>query len=293
MFKTILALLSGTESDASVLSASLRIASPANGHIECLRVCPDAASVIAKTTYFDLGVPTILADSAAAVEQEATSRTAAARAHFDKFCQHENIRIANEPHGGSTVSVSWHEEAGDEFSRLTALARYHDVVVLPGGNNRVGGLPSEAAGEVIMGSGRAVLLAPEGEGKGPFNRIAIAWKDTAEAARAITAAMPLLESARDVHVLSICEADKQAAACIDTSDALVRYLRWHGLLAHTQMLVPEGRTPADAVLDGAKRAGADLLVMGAYGHTRIREFIFGGFTERVLKGVDLPVLLSH
>ena len=293
MFKSILSLLSGTDKDQSVLSTSLRIAAGVNGHIECLRVRPDAASVIAKTTYFDTGVPAILGDAVAALEQEAAGRTEAARANFDRFCQKENIRIANEPSGRSTVSISWREEAGDEFARLTALARYHDVVVLPRGHDRTGGLLVENAGEVIMGSGRAVLLASEKEVKGPFDRIAIAWKDAAEAARAVSAAMPLLEAAHQIDVLSVCEEDKHAAVCVNTSDALVRYLCWHGLLAHAHFLVEEGRTPADAVLDEAKHAGADLLVMGAYGRSRMREFIFGGFTERVLKGVDLPVLLFH
>ncbi len=293
MFKTILASLSGNDSDVSVLSTSLRIASGANGHIECLRVRPDPAELIAESAQLVMGAPMILADTIATVEREAASRTAAARANFDRFCRRENISIADEPPGTGTVTVSWREETGDEFDQLTALARCHDIVVLPGGRDRVGGLPAEAAGGVIMGGGRAVLLAPDGLAKGPFNRIAIAWKDTAEAARAVRAAMPLLEIARQIDVLSICEADKHAPECVNTCDALVRYLRWHGLSANTRLLVPEGRTPADAVLDETKRSGADLLVMGAYGHSRMREFIFGGFTERVLKGVELPVLLSH
>jgi hypothetical protein len=183
-----------------------------------------------------------------------------------------------------------HEEAGEEFDLLTAIARYHDIVVLPGGHNRIGGLPSEAVGEVIMGSGRAV---PEEEGKGPFNRIAIAWKDTAEAARAVTAAMPLLESAHQIEVLSVCGADKHAAECVNTSNVLVRYLRWHGLLARTQFLVPEGRTPADAALDQAKHAAADLLIMVLMGTAECVNSIFGGFTEHILKGVELPVLFFH
>lgn len=291
MFKTILASLSGNDSDISVLSTSLRIAAGANGHIECLRVRPDPTDLIAESAQLVMGAPMLLADTIAAVEREATIRTASARANFDKFCRREDISIANEPPGTGTVTASWREETGDEFDQLTALARYHDIVVLPGGRDR--GLPPEAAGGVIMGGGRAVLLAPDGLTKGPFNRIAIAWKDTAEAARAVSAAMPLLEAARQIDVLSICEADKHAPACVNTSDALVRYLRWHGLLAQTRLLVPEGRTAADAVLDETKHIGADLLVMGAYGHSRLREFVFGGFTERVLKGVELPVLLSH
>lgn len=293
MFKTILALLSGNDSDMSVLSMSLRVVSGANGHIECLRVRPDPRDLIAESAQLVMGAPMILADTIAVVEREATSRTTAARANFDKFCHRENIGIANEPSGTGAVTAAWREETGDEFDHLTALARYHDIVVISGARDRIDGLPVEAAGGVIMGGGRAVLLAPGESSKGPFNRIAIAWKDTAEAARAVSAAMPLLEAAHQIDVLTVCEADERAAEYCKKSNDLVRYLRWHGLRAHTQFMVPEGRTPADAVFDQAKHAGAELLVMGAYGHSRMREFIFGGFTERVLKGVDLPVLLIH
>jgi hypothetical protein len=293
MFKTILAPLSGTDSDASVLSTSLRIASGANGHIECLHLRRDATGLLVEGAQIGMETPLLMADAVTAFEQEATRRTASARANFDKFCQQENIGIASEPSSGNTVTVSWREESGDEFNRLTELARCHDVVVLPGDHNRIGGLPAKVAGDVIMGGGRPVLLAPEVEAKGPFNRIAIAWNDTAEAARAMTAAMPLLECAHQIDVLSVCEVDKHAGECVNMSDTLVRYLRWHGCFAHTRFLVSEGRTPAEAALDETKHTGADLLVMGAYGHSRMHEFIFGGFTARILKGVDLPVLLFH
>jgi len=138
-----------------------------------------------------------------------------------------------------------------------------------------------------------VLLAPQTMSRGGFNRIAIAWKDTPEAARALTAAMPLLEKGREMHVCSANESGSPGTEGIDSSDRIVRCLRWHGLNVHGHFVSPADRTPADAVLRGAQEVSASLLVMGAYGHSRVREFVFGGFTRRVLHGAELPVLLFH
>ena len=293
MLKTVLALLSGSDCDKSVLSASLRVAGTDNGHIECLRLMPDPADVIAQVAQVDMGSWGVSSETFAVIEQEARRRTEVARANFDAFRQQHDLQLLNDPPSGSAVTVSWREEVGDEFDRVNTHARYHDVVVLAGGHDSNGRLPEEALGGIIIGSGRPVLMAPAGEVNRPFNRIAIAWKETAEAARAITAAMPLLQNARQIDVLSVCEENKGAGACINTSDALTRYFRWHGLNASGKFLVPEGRAPADAALEHAQRFDADLLVMGAYGHSRVREFIFGGFTQRVLRGAELPILLFH
>ena len=105
--------------------------------------------------------------------------------------------------------------------------------------------------------------------------------------------MPLLQKARRIDVFSANESDKGATGCVDCSDSIVRYLRWHGLTAMGHFVIPAGRTAAEAVLESARDTEADLLVMGGYGHSRVREFIFGGFTQRILKGAELPVLLFH
>ncbi len=293
MFKTVLAVLSGTDCDRPVLSTGFRTVVGRNGHIECLRLMPDPADLIAQAAQVEMGSMMLLSDTITAIEQEAKNRTEQARTNFTAFCQSENIQTQDNPNETSSVTAAFREEVGDEYDRVMDHARTHDLVILAGGNDRPGRLPEEALGGIIIGSGRPVLLAPADETKAPFRRVAIAWKDAAEAARAVTAAMPILENASRIDVYSVCEQDKRAGECVKTSDALVNCLRWHGLNATSNLLVPEGRPAADAVLDGAQHAGADLLVMGGYGHSRLREFVFGGFTQRILKGASLPVLLFH
>jgi nucleotide-binding universal stress UspA family protein len=117
--------------------------------------------------------------------------------------------------------------------------------------------------------------------------IAIAWKPTPQAARAIAAAMPFLKRATDITVLTVEE-----AAASEGFNRLTRYLSWHGCRASAEILRVEGGDAVGTLLSAAEeRAG--LLVMGGYGHSRLREWIFGGFTERVLADAPLPVLMAH
>jgi nucleotide-binding universal stress UspA family protein len=166
--------------------------------------------------------------------------------------------------------------------------------VLAGGPNSRGRLSGAALGAIILGSGRPVLLAPDAETGGPIKTIAFAWKDTAEAARSLTAAMPLLNLATRVH-LFCAEEGKQTTRPdrIASYENIIRYLRWHGFKADGHFVTVGIRTAAEAVLDGARSVEADLLVMGAYGRARLRELIFGGFTQEILNGTDFPVFLFH
>jgi nucleotide-binding universal stress UspA family protein len=293
MFRTVLVPLSGTDCDLSVLAASLRVFAGGTGHIACLRLTPDPAEIIAQSAQVDMGSWMIVSDTVTALAQDAKTRDAAARATLADFCAREQIPTAEDPPGPASTSVSWREDVGDEFDRITSHGRYHDLVVLAGGEERPGRLPAEALGGIIIGSGRPVLLAPPVPGFGSFNHIAIAWKNTSDAARAMTAAMPLLARARRIDVFSANESDSQTAEASADAEHVVRQLRWHGLDAAAHLLTPAGKTPAETVLQKAREARADLIVMGAYGHSRVREFVFGGFTERILKGADLPVLLFH
>lgn len=293
MFRTVLAPLSGTDCDHSVLGASLRLFAGGTGHIACLRLTPDPAELIAECAQVDMGSWMIVSDTVTALEQEAKQRTSTAKVTLADFCAREQIPTVDDPPGPGGASVSWQEDVGDEFDRITSHARYHDMVVLAGGEDRPGRLPTEALGGIIIGSGRPVLLVPPVPVPKPFDNIAIAWKNRSEAARAMTAAMPLIERARRIDVFSASEPGARTAEASGDADRVVRQLRWYGLNASAHLLVPTEKTAADAVLQKAKEAKADLIVMGAYGHSRVREFIFGGFTERILKGVDLPVLLFH
>jgi nucleotide-binding universal stress UspA family protein len=296
MFKTVLAHLTGSDGDQSVLATALSLVRPFGGHIECLRIVPDPAALIAQAMPFDtaMGMTSLLADMLDTIEQQSRDRTKRARASMTEFCKTADLPYADTPPGPGGVSVSWQDDkAADEWDRITEAARFYDVVVLSGGRERAGRPPAELLGNVVIGSGRPVVLAPEKPRQTPIKTIAIAWKDSAEAARALTASMPLLAKAERIEVLSANESDSQVTQCLDCSENVLGQLRWHGLNVNGHFVIPAGRSIPNAILETAAGLNADLLVMGGYGHSRLREFVFGGFTQRILEGVDLPVFLFH
>jgi len=141
---------------------------------------------------------------------------------------------------------------------------------------------------VLLESGRPLVIPAISAMPASFERIAIAWKPTSQAARAVAAALPLLVRAKEVVVVSV---EEQEAAHHE-ADRLVRNLAWHGIRATTAPLKP-GPGGAGATLLATARDRADLLVMGGYGHSRLREWVFGGFTQLVLADAPLPVLIAH
>jgi len=133
-----------------------------------------------------------------------------------------------------------------------------------------------------------VIVVPAEAGKGFGSKVAVAWDGSREAALAATAALPLLQAADEVVVITARESDDMVEP-----STLARYLAGHGIEARTWGYVPAGESIAEGLLDQAGRAGSDCLVMGAYGHSRLRERILGGATEGVLQRAKIAVLMMH
>lgn len=293
MIKTILAHLSGTDCDNAVLTASLKLAHIHLGHVSCLRVVPDPAALAMEAASIDMGTAFVLGEALTALEKQSRNDTANARSTFERFCREQSIQISHAPGEQKVITAQWREQIGDAVDRLIEEGRYHDVVVLAGGKQRSGRMVTEDLGKIILGCGRPVLLTPEQPSSRPFKTIAVAWNNSAEAARAMTAAMPLLKQAREVSVLVAAELEGKAKEYMAGADSIVQQLRWHGISAHSQLVATVGTSASNALLDATRDFDADLLVMGAYGHSRLRELVFGGFTRTILGGVALPVLLFH
>jgi nucleotide-binding universal stress UspA family protein len=121
--------------------------------------------------------------------------------------------------------------------------------------------------------------------------VVIAWKEGPEAARAVAAALPILAHARHVTIVSVSEngsdEDKGSAKCLAT------YLRWHGIQAQAEMSKSPSISISKKLEEIALGLDADLLIMGAYGHSRMREFVFGGVTRDLLSACAVPVLMTH
>jgi nucleotide-binding universal stress UspA family protein len=146
-------------------------------------------------------------------------------------------------------------------------------------------------GDLVIESGRPVLVPPPNATPLHARQVVLAWKDTREARRALSDAMPFFEKAEEVLVLEVCHADDEADAKIRTDDVVAALAR-HGITAQGRVVVHE---PADAhqILRQASIFGADLIVAGGYGHSRLGERVFGGVTRDLLEHADRYVLLSH
>jgi nucleotide-binding universal stress UspA family protein len=188
------------------------------------------------------------------------------------------------------VSFAVREVKGDAIDETIAAAPYADLVVMGRADDEstVGDIAS-----VLAGSGRPVLVAPSPPPENLAPTIAIAWKARPEAARAMGAAMPLLAKAERIVVLTAGEDSDGPRSILESAERVADHLRWHGLTVETRLVAPGRHTASRSVIDTAHELGADLLVMGGYGHSRLREFVLGGFTRDVLKSCALPVFLSH
>jgi nucleotide-binding universal stress UspA family protein len=288
MIKTILVHLLGDGQDEFALKAAYELARPFGAHIEALhlrrglgaaawRAPPDAVLGAALTGG--------LAEQLGEVDE---THARSARTAFDDLCSRENLMLADTP-GPDAVSAEWSDLRGG-LDRLLDRARFNDMLL----TRRSPGAPDgadEDIGRLIMECSRPVLVVPDGGGPvSLLGTIAVAWKDTDESARALSAALPMLQKAN--RVVLLCAAD-QSEAAPDASDAL-RLLAWHGIGAEARSVLLEvGQSPARAVLDAAVGAGAGLLVLGGYGHPRVLEWMLGGFTQDVLDDARISVLIVH
>lgn len=168
-------------------------------------------------------------------------------------------------------------------------ARYFDIVLI--GWEAANEGTHTLAEDVIFGSGRPAILLPELVKPSAFEHVAIAWDGSRSAARAVADATPLLRRASKISVLTV-SGDK-ALPESDPGERLAKGLRERGLPAEAQAVQRGKRAIATAIQEEAIQRDANLLVMGGFGHTRVRDFILGGATDGILRDLRLPSLISH
>jgi nucleotide-binding universal stress UspA family protein len=173
--------------------------------------------------------------------------------------------------------------------RAAAHARYYDLALAGWETgNPTSRMTAEA---LIFGAGRPVLILPELAARQSFASVAIAWDGTRTAARAVADALPFLERASRVAVLTVV--GEKALAEDDIGTRLAAGLSERGFAAEALTIDAEDVPVAVTLQERAIAVGADLLVMGGYGHSRLRDFVLGGATQGALDDLRLPVLMSH
>ena len=289
MIKSILVPVSGNETDMACFAAALPLALAFAAHIDALHVRVDPLE-IAMTMSTEGAGGVLLQGIIDDLTRDADANEAKARSRFAELCSKAAVPLGTTPPTASTKpSAEWHVETGQEARWMAAYGVTADLVVAPRGVAGQDAIARSTLEALLLETGRPLLIP----GSAPASpklaeRVAVAWKPTPQASRAVACAMPLLTRAKEVVVLTVEEEEGRR----DDADRLVAYFGWHGIAATIERQAPGPHGAAETMLAGAA-ARAELLVMGGYGHTRLREWVFGGFTQRVLNEASLPVLIAH
>lgn len=193
------------------------------------------------------------------------------------------------------VRGEWRIVEGMLREEVALHARYADLVIIGQDDSDTSepGAPG-LVGDVLFGAGRPVLVVPyAGRFATVGRRVIVGWNASREAARAVNDALPLISAAQTVCVLAANPAKGIAGHGAEPGADIALHLARHGVSVTVEHRVAPDVPDADLLLNHASDISADLLVVGAYGHSRLREFVLGGVTRRLLREMTLPVLMSH
>ena len=220
------------------------------------------------------------------IESQRAEAEKAAKAAIARF--EETARSA----GVAAQARSLEAAAAEAPGTLTDIARRFDLCVLGQPQPDDMTLGSQFIEAVLFGSGRPILIVPYIQ-TAPLklDRVMVGWDGSRSAARAVGDAMPLLAKAKTAEIVMV---SAEAAKSDELPGAdIAHHLARHGTKVEVERIASSDIDPANAILSRAADTSADLLVMGGYGHSRMREFILGGVTRAILASMTVPTFMSH
>jgi nucleotide-binding universal stress UspA family protein len=284
--RTILVGASGGTATGGAVELACRLAKRFGAYLEGYHVKIDPNDLVVAAAAAGVGMP---ADAGLidTMVTDAESLSADTKAAFLKTTARYDLAERGEQPPTASCA-GWRDQVGPATGLIAARARFFDLVVLGRSDRVVDDVGSDVIEGTLMESGRPVLLAPETPPAIFGETIVIGWDGSARSVHAVAAAMPLLREAKRIVVVTV--GDKPDA----DAPALGEHLRCHGLACEIEAVAHiAGVDAGEQLLSSARDAGADLLVMGAFGHAPWREALFGGATRTVVDSSLLPVLLTH
>lgn len=278
-YKTILVYMNSASRADAVLGAALRLAARSEAHVIGLHVIPQVTVPAV--------VPFEVTGEIMDVQRKALEEQAAKIAGI--FA--EMTRLHQPPCEWRLVRASHYDVA----SIVDDHGRAADLIVAP--QSDPDGdiyLPADVTEDLLMESGRPIVVVPKrGEVKQIGETVMLAWNNSREAARATFDAMPILKAAKAVKLLTVDpRRDRKGDPDLPAAEIATSLAR-HGVKSETVVSVTGGLNVVDGLITQIDNHGADLLVMGGYGHSRLREVVFGGATRDMLEKMTVPVLISH
>jgi nucleotide-binding universal stress UspA family protein len=279
LFKDLLIVTDLGRSAGPRIDLAARLANDFEAHLTGLYVSSPPAiplSVVAQ-------LPVEVIELQSRAGREAAER---ARALFEE-------RVAA---SGFALTTEWRDATGDVAEMASVHTRYADLVVI--GQNDPDGVALGAAPDLperlILGAGRPAVVVPyAGRFETAGQHVLVAWNATREATRAVNDALPLLERAARVTVLSVNPRSGPGAHGAVPGADIALHLARHGVRAEVASVTTDELGVDDMLLSQAADRGADLIVMGAYGHSRFGELVLGGATRHILRQITVPVFMSH
>ena len=285
--RKLLLPLTGTAAGEAALATALQIARIWNAHVLALHVRVDSRDVAPLAGEGLSGA--MIEEMMTATERESSDRAHAVRTLFEQFVARHDVTVGEPRPGAASATASFAAVIGREDDLVAQQARLADLTVVPHPEAGEDVSSSDALHAVLFNSGRPVLLAPQTAPATVGTRICVAWNGTAKSASAVSAVLPWLKRAEAVRILSGDGYQRRGPAAPE----LAAYLALHEVEADMVTFQPSGGVVGAGLLAAAQDFGCDLLAMGAYSHSRLRQLILGGVTRHVLERAALPVMMNR
>ena len=278
-WKDILVIVSEAQADEPALALGEALARQCDAHLAAAFLTPLPDEPLAYEPTVVAGVWAELLGRARQEAEAERKRVEARVAKFDRPCELRNA-----------------EALSRDLGRVAAVhARYADIAVMTRPSEGMGAeLREEIIEGVLFHSGRPALIAPPNwKGGAIGQRVVVAWDASREATRALSEARALLGAATQVTVITVDAKPKMFGHGDQPGANVAAHLARRGLSAEVRNVDSMGRSASLAILEEANNLQADLVVMGGYAHSRLRELVFGGATRDLLRAANVPLLMAH
>jgi nucleotide-binding universal stress UspA family protein len=287
--KTILVLIGGGDRDEVILRTAFAAAVPLSAHLDFLHVHVSAGIAAKYDNQVQFAVGPAIRNALDHLDTKAKTFSEVAAEHVLEFCAASKIEICDTPTHRKNVTASFREENDATIERLIFHARRSDIVVL-GRAKQTQGLSPNTLEYLVRNCGRPVILAATAAPQTFTGTVMVCWKKSDNVARAVAAAMPFLTNAKRVVFTSVAKRNERDT---ETMHDLAQQFAHNGISTDTQVIPVSNIGISGLLSAAAENCRADLVVMGAYSHSRFRELIFGSCTEALIRDADRPILLVH